>query len=368
MGVQIGLWRVDGAPRRIVPAKMPLEQRLEEIIENDPAMLGTDVMIIGRQVITAYGSRIDLLGIDVDGGLHVLELKKDRTPRDVIAQVLDYGSWIQTLTDDDVRHIYRNYRGTTDGRSFDEAFASHFGTDSAPESLNTAHSMAVVAAEMDDTTERLVSYLATGFNVPINVMFFDYYEDDGRSYLARTWMLDRSTAAGAGQTASSTRRQAPWNGQDWYVNFGEEPVSRNWDDARRYGFVSAGGGKWYSRSLRQVPVGGRIFTYIPKVGYVGLGEVVGEAQPADSAALTVDDVDTPFRELELAAEYRHAISQPRPDEDYREWILPVRWHQTVGRESAFRKPGLFANQNSACNLRNQFTIDEVTNFFDKTSD
>ncbi|WP_240772325.1 endonuclease NucS domain-containing protein [Nocardia sp. CS682] len=362
--MQIGLWRVDDVPRRVVPAKMPLEQRLEDIIENDPTMLGSDVMIIGRQVVTAYGSRIDLLAVDIDGGLHILELKRDRTPRDVVAQVLDYGSWAQTLSDDAVREIYLKYCGTNDTRGFDEAFATHFGTESAPDALNTSHSLTVVAGEMDDATERLVNYLATGYNVPINVMFFDYYEDDGRSYLARTWMLDRNTSAATGTTATSTRRQPQWNGQDWYVNFGEE-LSRNWDDARKYGFVSAGGGKWYSRSLRQVPIGGRVFAYIPKVGYVGLGEVVGEAQPADEATLTVDGTAVPFRSLELLAEYRHTPTQPVPDEDYREWVLPVRWHKTVTRDSAFRKPGLFANQNSACNLRNQFTIDEVTGFFDQ---
>lgn len=28
----------------------------------------------------------------IDGNLHVLELKRDKTPRDVVAQVLAYGS------------------------------------------------------------------------------------------------------------------------------------------------------------------------------------------------------------------------------------------------------------------------------------
>ena len=47
----------------------------------------------------------------------------------------------------------------------------------------------------------------------------------------------------------------------------------------------------------------------------------------------------------------------------REWILPVTWASTVDRTQALRIPGLFANQNSACKLRDQFTIDEVTAFF-----
>lgn len=48
----------------------------------------------------------------------------------------------------------------------------------------------------------------------------------------------------------------------------------------------------------------------------------------------------------------------------REWVLPVQWLATVSRESALQKTGLFANQNSACQLRWQSTIDAVVEFFD----
>ncbi|UFU01838.1 hypothetical protein LQF12_09945 [Ruania suaedae] len=41
----------------------------------------------------------------------------------------------------------------------------------------------------------------------------------------------------------------------------------------------------------------------------------------------------------------------------------MRWIHTVPREEAFWKPGMFANQNSACRLRNQFTIEQVETAF-----
>nr|WP_291272251.1 hypothetical protein [Geothrix sp.] len=44
--------------------------------------------------------------------------------------------------------------------------------------------------------------------------------------------------------------QGPWNGQ-YYVAFGDEE-SRNWDEAIKYGFVSAGGGRWYSKTLADI--------------------------------------------------------------------------------------------------------------------
>ncbi|MGW0027048.1 hypothetical protein [Rhodococcus sp. NPDC003383] len=165
-------------------------------------------------------------------------------------------------------------------------------------------------------------------------------------------------------TTTSALGQSEWNGSDWYVNVGEANASRNWDDARKYGFVSAGGRRWYSDSLRKIPVGHRIFAYIPTVGYVGIGTVAGEAAPADQASLTVDGEQVSFRDLDLNAPYGKEVSDPDPDEDYREWILPVVWERAVDRERALRIPGLFANQNSACKLRDQFTIDQVTAFID----
>ena len=62
-------------------------------------------------------SYIDLLAIDADGNLHVLELKRDKTPRDVVAQVLDYGSWVTTLiARGGHRHRHRAPRRAVRGR------------------------------------------------------------------------------------------------------------------------------------------------------------------------------------------------------------------------------------------------------------
>ena len=55
-------------------------------------------MVIGRQVPTEFGGRIDLLAIDSAGALTILELKRDRTPREVVAQLIDYASWVNRLS------------------------------------------------------------------------------------------------------------------------------------------------------------------------------------------------------------------------------------------------------------------------------
>ncbi|WP_018655939.1 endonuclease NucS domain-containing protein [Actinomadura flavalba] len=355
MPLEVGLWRIDDGPVRVPLTAVASETELEDLIEADPGILGFPLLLIGRQVRTEHGKVVDLLGLDADGTLHVFELKRERTPREVVAQLLDYGSWAKGLTNEDIRSIFR---ASPYGGELDRAFAERFGA-GPPDSLGTAHALTVVAGDVDAATERIVTYLAESL-IPINVLFFRSFSDEGRTYLARSWLVDDVAVAAAGTPTRQDKRE-PWNGQDWYVSFGEESGVRNWNDARRYGFVSAGGGDWYSRTLSTLPVGARVFVHIPKSGYVGVGTVSGEARPFADAVLTVDGEPRSMADLDLHAAYDHG--RPPDDQDRREWIVPVEWTATVPREDAFWVPGMFANQNSACKLRARFTIDEATRFF-----
>ena len=87
--------------------------------------------MIGSEVPTPYGKRLDLLAIDADGNLHVLELKRDRTPREVVAQILDYGSWVSTLSREDVIDIATRQLQ----QPFEVAFEDVFGS-APPDELN----------------------------------------------------------------------------------------------------------------------------------------------------------------------------------------------------------------------------------------
>jgi len=51
---------------------------------------------------------------------------------------------------------------------------------------------------------------------------------------------------------------------------------------------TSGGGEWYSRTIRKLPVGARIFEYMPKTGYVGVGIVTGDPMPFPQAVLDID--------------------------------------------------------------------------------
>jgi RecB family endonuclease NucS len=100
--MEFGLWRTDPALKKIELSGFDLEDRLEKILHSDISMVHPNWMVVGRQVRTAFDKFIDLLCMDRDGNLVVIELKRKSMEREVIAHVLDYGSWIDTVKSDDV--------------------------------------------------------------------------------------------------------------------------------------------------------------------------------------------------------------------------------------------------------------------------
>ena len=351
MPVEMRMWRIDGKhPTPLSAASLPTELELHEFLKRDPSLLGVPLLIIGSEVITPHGKRIDLLAIDSEGNLHVLELKRDRTPREVVAQVLDYGSWVTTLSRDDVIKIADEFLT----EPFESTFEEIFGI-APPDELNSELQLTIVASSLDASSERIVSYLRD-FGVPINAVFFTYIEDDDRRYLARSW-LAAAVDAPTTKTAKSTSKKAAWNGVDWYVSFGG---GRSWNDAVRYGFVSAGGGKFYSQTIRSLPTGARIWVYIPQTGYVGVGTVTGPAIRFADAQVPAGGMTAALAEQQLSGSYIHAGATTEDDD---EWVVPVTWIKTVPEQRAYREKGLFANQNSACKLRQEFTLERLNQHF-----
>lgn len=351
MPVEMRMWRIDGSdPKPLSEASLPTENELQEFLKRDPSLLGTTLMVIGSEVVTPFGKRLDLLAIDADGNLHVLELKRDHTPREVVAQILDYGSWVSDLSREDVIEIAEKHLD----QRFEAAFVEVFGG-TPPDELNGELQLTVVASTLDSSSERIVTYLRT-FGVPINAVFFKYIEDDERRDLARSWLAasdDRSTST----LTKATSKRAPWNGHDWYVSFGGD---RSWEDARAFNFISAGGGKFYTRTLRSLPEGARVWVNIPQTGYVGVGEVAGPPVRFSEAQVTVDGESVALSALSLSGDYTH---RDEVMDDDAEWVVPVEWKKTVPTSQAYWEKGLFANQNSACKLRQEFTLDRLSQHF-----
>ena len=104
---------------------------------------------------------------------------------------------------------------------------------------------------------------------------------------------------------------------------------------------------------------------IPQTGYVGVGVVTGPAVRFTDAYVTADGAPVPLSAQTLTGSYMHQAAEA--DEDA-EWVVPVGWIRTVPQNDAYWEKGLFANQNSACKLRQEFTLDRLAQHFDVHSD
>lgn len=133
MPVEVGIWRINDTPERVRFSTLETESKLEKILDADISVLDPSLMVIGRQVPTEFGGFVDLLAVDAEGDLAVIELKRGRTPREVVAQTLDYASWAQNLAYEQITEIYSERHS---GHPFEQAFSEHFDAD-PPESLRT---------------------------------------------------------------------------------------------------------------------------------------------------------------------------------------------------------------------------------------
>jgi hypothetical protein len=352
MPFSMKLWQVQGKELQEVRREtLNDEQRLEDWVVKDPGILGIDLLLIGRQVTTANQGRIDLLAIDDEANLVVLELKRDKTPREIVAQALDYASCVKDLSYEQIDDISKGFTG----KPLAHAFGDHYGF-SIPQTVNASHSIIILASELDDSSERIVQYLADQYGVPINVLFFTFFKTDTSEFLGRAWLKDPEEM----QERSQSRNQAPWSGF-YFVNVGEGE-HRNWDDCRKYGFLSAGQGEKYSNAMKKLKVGDNIFAYMKGLGYVGFGTIT---QPALMAReFTPNGFDKKLLDLPLK---QPGMTDNIDDPMLSEWVVGVKWAKAFDRNDAKRFQGIFANQNIVCLLRDTATADFLRREFGVSS-
>jgi len=358
MPIHHAIWTVADKPVQLPARRLPSEQKLEEMIVCDPRILSSDWMLIGRQESTGNGGRIDLLAIAPDGSLVLVELKRDRTPREIVAQALDYASWVSGLEAEKIAQIYQRFSG---GGNLDDAFQQRFGTKLDEEALNQSHQIIVVAAELDPSTERIIAYL-NDRDIAINALFFQVFEHGAELLLSRAWLIDPGeTQANVATTTRVRGEKEPWNGE-FYVSYGGD---RSWDDARKYGFICGGGGAWYSKTLKMLSPGDRIWVNVPQTGYVGVGRVKEAAMPMREFSVSTEKGKLPALDiLADGSRYREHDADP----ERAEYVVPVEWLDTVQKSDAVNEIGLFGNQNTVCQPTTpkwRHTVERLKEFFRK---
>ncbi|MCC7473977.1 MAG: hypothetical protein IT425_01165 [Pirellulales bacterium] len=114
----------------------------------------------------------------------------------------------------------------------------------------------------------------------------------------------------------------------------------------QFGFISAGGGTWYTGTLQLLNPGDRVWVKAPGHGFVGVARVTGTAKPAAVFKVQTLNGEVPVLDVAIKGKYHRAET-----EENCEHFVPVKWLQTVPLDKAIHEVGLFGHQHSVCKPR-----------------
>ena len=163
------------------------ESVLEKWLESNPDGILEDgrILIIGRQVRTDLGGFIDLVGLDREGNAVVVELKRDRTPRDVVAQALEYAAFAERLDADALEGIFRVYH-SDESLSLADHHRECFGLDEAEAvAFNKDQRIVIIGQRVTPEIRQSASFLGSkGFRITC-VEFTFFQTDEGSRLLSQ---------------------------------------------------------------------------------------------------------------------------------------------------------------------------------------
>jgi hypothetical protein len=160
------------------------EKTLESWLESNPDSIVEDgaLFIIGRQVATAFGSYIDLLALDKNGNTAVVELKRDRTPRDTLAQAFEYASFVEGLEYEQLEQLLRSYTGN-EAESLSESHKAYFKLEEGEGvSFNKDQRIVIIGYGISEQIRQTASFLRKK-GLTTTCIEFNYFQTESGEQL-----------------------------------------------------------------------------------------------------------------------------------------------------------------------------------------
>lgn len=157
------------------------EEVLEELLVRNPEVLMPGLNLIARQAPTGSGV-LDLLGIDVNGRMIVFELKKGKSARDSVAQIIDYTSFLDSLGEESIANYLAEHSGGNFIEKIDD-FENWYEERyvNSEVKLRPARMM-LVSFDVDIATQRMVEFLNER-GVAIEIQTLSKYEGENEILL-----------------------------------------------------------------------------------------------------------------------------------------------------------------------------------------
>lgn len=151
-----------------------IESDLEDLLEKNPQYFfeESNILIIGRQIATNLNTYIDLLGIDKNGNAIIIELKRDKTPRETLAQIIEYASFVENLNYEQLNSIYQTYYGNE--TSLDKYHIEYFKGDQNV-SFNKSQKLLIIGQSISKEIKQTSIYLRKN-GIDIHCMEFKYFK------------------------------------------------------------------------------------------------------------------------------------------------------------------------------------------------
>lgn len=187
----------DGYLEKANKEPIDYEKDFENWLENSPHVLfendASTIMWIGRQVSTTSYETVkfpDLMGIDSNGDVVIVELKKGKTPREVVAQILEYAAWASGLMYEDLNVLTIKYYDSDEayrGLELTEIHNLIFYPDdelARQTKFNQKLRLYIVAEEITKTVKDVVKFLSNN-GIDINCMKYEVYKaSNGEFYIS----------------------------------------------------------------------------------------------------------------------------------------------------------------------------------------
>jgi hypothetical protein len=191
VATEIKSWQIQDG--KLLPLQTSLAENgrterdhLEEWIKSNQLILGDDIAIIGEQVPTSSGP-LDFLGIDISGNTVIVELKRDRLPREALVQAIDYASDVADWDIDRFREICQTFTGQSLEDFLQEKFE---GVEIGDLAINQAQRLLLVGFGVEDSLARMIEWLSDKYSVGINAIVLTYAKTKrGDEILSRMVMI-----------------------------------------------------------------------------------------------------------------------------------------------------------------------------------
>ncbi len=159
---------------------------LEKWLKTNPKIIGEDILVFGEQVRTKSGP-LDYLGIDNNGNLVIIELKRGRLPRDVIAQAIDYASDVANWDLEKLNEICVSFSG----KSLEDHIIDNFANVELEDLvINSAQRLLLVGFSIDEPLSRMIEWLSSNYDLGINAIILNYVvTSTGNELLSRTVII-----------------------------------------------------------------------------------------------------------------------------------------------------------------------------------